>query len=264
MRQNLGQHFLRNAAVLKKIAELLSLQPGETVIEIGPGHGELTAELLAFDLRLIAVERDPELAEYARREFGGKIKVMEGDILKVLPRLASELKAESYKLVGNIPYYLTGYLLRTISELQHKPALTVLTIQKEVAERLAARPPEMNRLAAAVQFWAEPRIAGLISRRDFTPPPEVDSATVVLKTREPQAAPSAAAAYYAALRVLFRQPRKTIANNLSAGTVLARPEIELSLRESGLRPNLRPQDLSVENIRKLAGKFADKFPESGQ
>lgn len=262
MRQRLGQHFLTNRPVLRKIAQAVSGTGAGQVIEIGPGHGELTEELLRAPGsgngggergRLIAVERDPALAAALRQNFAGRAEVVEGDVLKVLPDLTPSLLSP-FCICGNLPYYLTGHLLRLIGELPRRPAACVFTVQKEVAERMAARPPRMNRLAAAVQFWAEPKIIGFISRQDFSPPPEVDSATVLLKTRPDLAVDPAR--YYRMLRVVFQQPRKTLANNLAVlGT---REEVASILRSAGVEGGLRPQDLAIGDIHNLA---AAAFPK---
>lgn len=259
MRQNLGQHFLKNSAVLKKIAESLKINSGETIIEIGPGHGELTEYLAESGerrakggLRIITIERDLELAELMRHKFKNSVEVLEGNVLQVLPALSSQLSASSYKLCGNIPYYLTGYLLRTISELEHKPVLTVLTIQKEVAERIAAKPPQMNRLAAAVQFWAKPKIIGFISRNDFEPPPEVDSATIRLIVPADKISKAETDAYYRILAAVFKQPRKTIENNLMSAFKKPRVEVKSMLLALNIDSNIRPQELRVEDIQSIA------------
>ncbi len=258
MRQRLGQHFLTNTSVLKKITEVLDPQTGETTIEIGPGHGELTAEIIARCELLgtkkntvIVIERDPELASSLKTKFRD-IEVIEGDVLEVLPALSSKLKAHTYKLVGNIPYYLTGFLLRTIGELPHKPTRTLFTIQKEVAQRIAATPPQMNRLAAAVQIWADPKIIGFISKKDFSPPPEVDSATILLESKN--GAPSGAVleAYEEALNALFKQPRKTVGNNLLSAVPISRAELVDNLKSIGIDPESRPQNISIQDIHKIA------------
>jgi 16S rRNA (adenine1518-N6/adenine1519-N6)-dimethyltransferase len=261
MRQNLGQHFLTNGEVLRKIAESLQIQKGEVVIEIGPGHGELTQFLIEESQKnkgqkIIVIEKDPELAAQLPDNFGDKLEIHEGDALKILPDIAETLKKEglSYKLAGNIPYYLTGFLFRLVGEMDYKPILSIFTMQKEVAERLAEQPPKMNRLAAAMQWWAEPKIIGIISREDFDPAPEVDSATVLLKTK-----PSSKGSelYYAAVRALFQQPRKTISNNLIDATGLKRLNIEEILKKASIDPEKRPQDLSITEIQKVSSLFED-------
>src|SRR3989344_6086795 len=192
---NLGQHFLKNKAKIKKIVEALNLENGDTVIEIGPGHGELTDELgiMNNELRIIAIEKDKNLFKYLKNKFSQdkNIEIIEGDILKIFPSIIhnSSFIIQNYKIVGNIPYYITGYLLRILGELEKKPSLIVLTIQKEVAERICAirqaqGKPKMNLLAASVQFWAEPKIIGYISKKDFRPAPKVDSAIIKLAIKQ--------------------------------------------------------------------------------
>lgn len=270
MSKRLGQHFLNNVAALKKIARALDVQPGETIIEIGPGHGELTKELQMANgkwqtgLRIIAIEKDRKLAEGLRRKFAEdeSVEIVEGDALTLLPKICSDLRISRFKIASNIPYYITGRLFRTIGETEPKPERCVLTVQKEVAERLVAKPRRMNpphksmwgmnRLAASVQFWAEPEILAVLPKTDFRPVPKVDSAIVTLKTKEkPAINPSD---YYRMVRVIFRQPRKTLSNNLlEAG--FGREEIRKSLDRINLNPNLRPQDLGIPDILRIVDDF---------
>jgi len=253
----LGQHFLTDKHALEEIASLLDLEKNDFVVEIGPGHGELTEKIAVSGCAITAIERDELLAETLREKFFGneKIKIITGDALKILSdEKIWNSESAGYKIAGNIPYYITGKLLRTIGELDEKPSVTVLTIQKEVAERLSAKPPKMNRLAASVQFWAEPEIAIVLPKSVFHPAPEVDSATIVLKpTPERKIKPDA---YYEIVRALFSQPRKTILNNISGALKIPKGEIEIILKKSGIDATLRPQNLSIDNIFELASVFA--------
>src|SRR3989338_136505 len=237
--KHLGQHFLKKRSVAKKIVAALELAPGDTVIEIGPGHGELTEVVereswsVNRGIKIIGVEKDHELADQLRKKFAEdkNIEIIEGDAIRILPELCSAfhasrstiqaprfpLHASRFKIVGNIPYYITGHLLRTIGELEVRPVLCVLMVQEEVAERIAATPPPMNSLAASVQFWAEPTIILRVPSSDFAPPPDVDSAVVKLETWSVQRE-TPEKEYYKAVKVLFQQPRKTVLNNLVAGS----------------------------------------------
>ncbi len=261
----LGQHFLKNHGVLVLIASSLDIRDNDVVIEVGAGHGELTQELKTESLKLksggvkiIAIEKDPELAELLKKKFAGdsQIEIIEGDALKVIPRLVGSLKLQvtSYKLVGNIPYYLTGKLLRTIGELPNKPAVCVFTIQKEVAERIVAQPPHMNRLAASAGFWARAEIIGRLPRADFNPPPNVDSAIIKL-TAMPLDTETNQKDYYRAVRALFSQPRKTVLNNLAGKKICSKEELIKKLRDINLEHNIRPQNLTLENIAQIARIF---------
>ena len=270
MRSKLGQNFLINKKALEVIAQSLEVNDGETIIEIGPGHGELTEEILTKNkkINLIAIEKDVKLAGFLRQKFSKNknLEIIEGDALKFLPSLIrdprSAIRNSNYKIAGNIPYYITGYLLRILGELKNKPSLAVLTIQKEVAERLAAKPPRMNLLAAAVQFWSEPEIIAYLPKEYFKPQPEVDSAILKLKTQNPKLSKlrekneeQKAAAYYRFIKIIFKQPRKTILNNLSDGLNLPKEEINKILAEEKIPPADRPQNLNVEQILKLSRKF---------
>ena len=173
--------------------------------------------------------------------------------MKILAQLIRQLTVSpiNYKLVGNIPYYITGKLLRIVGESEPKPTRSVLTVQKEVAERLSAKPPKMNRLAASVQFWAEPEIIAVLSKNEFRPKPKVDSAVVRLESRiqNLESRKVTPDKYYQAVRILFQQPRKTIMNNLlAAGKTDKRGFFAQELQKIGIDPNARPQNLSIEQI----------------
>ncbi|MEK7193748.1 MAG: 16S rRNA (adenine(1518)-N(6)/adenine(1519)-N(6))-dimethyltransferase RsmA [Patescibacteria group bacterium] len=258
-----GQHFLINKKKIRQIVDALDLKSGDTIIEIGAGHGELTGTIIERlkDLKikrfkLIAIEKDKKLREDLRFKIKDlrldkKVEIIEGDVLKILPKIIfqfSNLPISNYKIVGNIPYYITGYLFRTLGELEIKPSLIVLTIQKEVAERICAKPPKMNLLAASVQFWAEPEIAGYISRKDFWPQPKVDSAIINLTPKTQNLTPKT---YYPFIKILFKQPRKTILNNLRR-IVDDKNLLIKKFGPIGVSLNNRPQNLSIEQIIELS------------
>ena len=248
--KKLGQHFLINREKIKKIVEALELKNNDTIIEIGSGHGELTEKLsiINFQLSIIAIEKDEKLDDCLHKKFSKNknIKIIKGDALKFLKPYVLNLK--SYKLLGNIPYYITGYLLRLIGELESKPQLCIFTLQKEVAERIAAKPPKMNLLAASVQFWAEPKIIDLIPKTDFSPRPKVDSAVIKL-TPYPKPHTLNPEHYYKFIKILFKQPRKTILNNITKGYEnLSREKLAETLKRAGINPSDRPQNLDLEQI----------------
>jgi len=248
MNKRLGQHFLKSNKTAKRIVEGLNLTGEETVVEIGPGGGQLTEHILAAlpKGRLIAIEKDSELAIGLEKRLGEQLTLIKGDVRDVLPSLTERLSDTSYSLIGNIPYYLTGRLLRTLGELKHKPVLSVLTVQKEVAERLTAEPPKMNLLAAVVQFWAVTELLFTIPRTQFDPPPNVESAVVRLTARE--TLPTTPERYYRTARTLFKQPRKTIVNNLVAGSEKSKMDLSEELSTIGIDPSDRPQNLTVADI----------------
>lgn len=259
----LGQHFLRNELVAKKIVDTLAPQHGEIIFEIGPGNGELTIPLskkcAEVGCNIIAIEKDAALAGQLRQQIQKGLDVIEGDVLTVLPAQVAALPPATsrgkYKIVGNIPYYLTGHLLRTVGELKYRPEQCVFMVQKEVAERIVAQPPRMNRLAASVQFWADPKIISIVPRGDFVPPPKVDSAILSFDSTNPA---QNADRYYAAVRVVFAQPRKTVLNNVAAAH--SKETALRILQEAGVDPGSRPQNLTVEKIAIIAqALFGDNF-----
>lgn len=286
MTKKLGQHFLKNEAVVKKIIDAIAPENGDTIIEIGPGHGELTKELLRYPIHIIAIEKDPALVDFLEKKFQitnskvrknnlPKLEMIQGDVLKVLPKIVYSLQTTHYKLIGNIPYYLTGFLFRTISELPLLPTRTVFMIQKEVALRAVATPPRTNLLAASIQLWANPKIIMAVGKNDFSPKPKVDSAVIRLetrrdvKTRSKKGYHTQKGRYFDALHMLFKQPRKTIINNITLGFrswekcnnikkgrgSANKPErgvLEEHLRRIGVRPEDRPQNLRIEDIKKIS------------
>ncbi len=232
------------------------MRGGETVVEIGPGKGALTFPVVhecnRIGAKFIAIEKDRDLA-LTIFQSEEKIEVKLGDALEILPAVVKNLR--NYKIVGNIPYYITGKLLRIISELENKPELTVLMIQKEVADRACAQKGEMNLLAAATQIWAEPEILFTLSPEDFDPPPKVSSAVIKFTTIKNPDYQLSITNYYRLTHIIFKQPRKTLYNNLRDGLDMSSDEIKKSLKGMKIDLKSRPQDLSVEQIMDLSGKL---------
>lgn len=258
--QPLGQHFLKDKKVLEKIADSLNISSQDIIVEVGPGHGELTQYILEESpKKIIAIEKDKDLVssiQYLVSE-NDNLEVIEGDALKILPTISKtyNLKSFTFKIVGNIPYYITGKLLRVMGELAHKPDLIVLTIQKEVAERLCAEPPKMNLLAASVRFWGEPEIVKTVSRNAFRPRPKVESAIIRITPRKDPKNQEEIQKYYNFIKALFKQPRKTILNNLVEGSNYTKQEVENFLKSRGIEPKLRPQNLDADTINNLSQSF---------
>jgi 16S rRNA (adenine1518-N6/adenine1519-N6)-dimethyltransferase len=250
-----------NKTAIDKIVRSLELKSGDTIIEIGPGKGALTMPLAGncqqIDCQIIGIEKDDDMADQLARSMVNKqcVKIISGDVLEELPEITNKLA--DYKIVGNIPYYITGKILRALSELSNKPKIAILTVQKEVAERLSAKPDHMNLLAAAVQIWAEPAIISHLKASDFKPKPEVDSAIIKLETRERSLGTSSEIAqYYKFIKIVFKQPRKTLVNNLCDGLDLDKENIVKTLTALGLNLDIRPQNLKIRDILALVDKLA--------
>lgn len=247
----LGQHFLATPGPARALVRSLDLQPDDVVLEIGPGHGELTRFLAeAPHARLICIERDVRLAAglVRRYESDPSVTIIHGDVREVLATVAVPLGA-SWKLAGNIPYYLTSYLVRLMGDLSDPPARAALLMQREVAERISAGPGQFTKLAAFAGAWAETAIVAHVPRSSFSPPPKVDSAILSFIRRSDPIRDRAA--YGAVARRAFAQPRKVLLNNLLTEK-LSKDELANVLESAGLARAARPQDLSVEAIERLA------------
>lgn len=242
-KKSLGQNFLINEGVLDHIITAAQLQSSDTVVEVGPGRGALTQRLAASGARVIAIEKDHRLIDSLRETFAPhpNVTIIAGDILEFDP-LQHNLQPHQWKLVANIPYYLTGHLLRLLSESWPQPARSVLMVQREVADRLRAHPPEMNMLALAVQLTATPSLVCRVSRGSFRPMPSVDSAVVLLTPRAPVIPPAVVTRALALARPAFMQKRKKLTATLDADTLTA----------AHIDPNARPQELATEDWVRLA------------
>ena len=180
-KKSLGQHWLKDRDVLAHIANEAGITPEDTVLEIGPGLGTLTSELLRRGKNVVAVELDEELARKLPGQFPGKdLTVVNQDILSYDVRTLPE----NYVVVANVPYYITSKIIQLLTTAPNKPRTIVLLIQKEVAERLAAKPGDLSILAVSAQIFANVRLGDVVPAELFTPPPKVDSQVVILEMRD--------------------------------------------------------------------------------
>ncbi len=250
--KRLGQNFLQDPHALEAIAAAAEIQPSDTVLEIGPGLGSLTRYLAVSAREVVAVELDPDLIpplEAVLQPYPN-VRVVQGDILKMSP---SELVLENgYLAVANIPYYITSAIVRHLLENQPQPRRLVLTIQKEVAERICARPSDLSLLALSVQVYGEPCIAGRIPAGAFFPAPKVDSAILRVDIyAEPRIPREALDVFFGLIKAGFGQKRKTLRNALATGLRLRPQEVEEFLREAGIEPMRRAETLSLEEWQRL-------------
>lgn len=232
----LGQHFLKNKKILAQIVQTAELSKNDVVLEVGPGHGELTEFLARRAKKVIAVEKDPELVTYLlkRETLPDNIKVIHGDILKFSPS-RFKLHASRFKIVANLPYYLTSRFLRKFLTAKNKPKLMVLMVQYEVAKRIMAKPPEMNLLALSVQAYSEPKFIRKVSRKYFFPVPKVDSAVIKIKDVKPGRFDK----LFEMARRAFQQKRKMLKRSLKDFEVPEKFKTK------------RPQELSLEDWLKI-------------
>jgi 16S rRNA (adenine1518-N6/adenine1519-N6)-dimethyltransferase len=248
-KKSLGQHWLDDEAALEAMCQAADVTKDDTVLEIGPGLGSLTSKLVKRAKQVIAVEFDSALAA----TLAGKIKadnltVIQADIL----RFDFNSLPAGYKLVANIPYYLTSNLLRVLSESGNPFSIAVLLVQKEVAERVAAKPGAMSILSVSVQFYCEVSLGREVAAALFTPPPKVDSQILKLTFRPKPLFPGVdRAVFFHLVKAGFSQRRKTLLNSLSGGLRLDRGATLELLQKSNLSPALRAQSLSLEDWHRL-------------
>lgn len=248
--KSLGQHWLKDRTVLAEIADTAHLEPDDVVLEIGPGLGTLTSELLRQGAKVVAVEFDPELARKLPGQYPGKdLTVVHEDILHFdlgsLPR--------GYKVVANVPYYITSKIVERLMTADNKPSLAVLLVQQEVAERLAAKPGDMSTLAVSAQIYADVSLGAKVGREYFTPPPKVDSQVVVLRTRPaPLVPPEDERALFRVVKAGFANRRKKLRSSIAAGLSMTKPQAEELLRHANIDPELRAEDLSIAQWLRLA------------
>jgi 16S rRNA (adenine1518-N6/adenine1519-N6)-dimethyltransferase len=240
----LGQHWLTDEATLAAMCDAVDVSENDTVLEIGPGLGTLTELLVKRAKRVIAVEYDKTLAvELPDRVPAGNLDVVSQDILSFdLTQMP-----EGYKVVANIPYYLTSNLIRVLSESSHAPSRVALLVQKEVAERVAAGPGGMSLLSVSAQYYWEVSLGPVVKAELFTPPPKVDSQILVMHNRkEPLFKDIDAKLFFRIVKAGFAGRRKTLLNSLSAGLQVTKPETNELLRRAQIQPSLRAQNLSLD------------------
>jgi 16S rRNA (adenine1518-N6/adenine1519-N6)-dimethyltransferase len=251
--RDMGQNFLVDAGALATIVAAAELVPGEQVVEVGPGLGVLTWELLRADVRVLAIELDKRLAERLPHEFPGDagLQVIQQDILRVAPeQLLAAAGHPPYKLVANLPYTITSPLLRHFLESRHPPSLMVVLVQWEVAERIAATAGDMSLLAHSVQAYAVPEIVARVPSTSFVPTPKVDSAVLRLRLRPLPLVPhDQAGALFRTIKAGFLQTRKQLGNGLalglrSFGTDIGREQVQAALAKAGIDPSRRAETLT--------------------
>jgi len=242
--KSLGQHWLRDRDTLAYIADAADISPTDTVLEIGPGLGTLTSELLRQAGSVVAVEFDGELARKLPGQFPGKnLTVINQDILTFdLSSLPS-----GYKVVANVPYYITSKIVKLLMTAKNKPSTVVLLVQKEVAERLAAHAGDMSILAISAQVFAEVELGDTVPAALFTPPPKVDSAVVILRARAQSLVDDMDEKdFFRLVKAGFSAKRKKLRGSLAGGLGISKDQAADFLVEAGITPDSRAEDLSIE------------------
>ncbi len=268
--KGLGQNFLIDKAILNKIILAADIESSDTILEVGPGVGTLTQELAEMAGEVIAVEKDKTMVEILQetlKDFsaqggsasGGKnIEIIQGDILTTELQLP-----KNYKLVANIPYYLTSPLIRKFLECDNPPSEMILMLQKEVAQRICANPGDMSLLAVSVQFYADAKIISYVSKNCFWPAPKIDSA--IIKIIPHKKYDVSTDLFFEVVKAGFSQPRKQLANNLLAlSRVEGSKTLEISkekvtewLEKNGIKPIQRAETLTIQDWVNLSGDLTN-------
>lgn len=272
--KKLGQNFLVDKNVLRKFINACNLKPKDHVLEIGPGIGTLTQEIAKKAKQVIAVEKDSKMCEILKELLDcwkvGNVKVVNKDILKLDPKRYIP-SAKPYKVVGNLPFYITAPVIRKFLESEEQPKEMILGIQKEVAQKICACPrryakrcgraksPQMSILAVSVQFYAKPEIIAFVSKKSFWPSPKVDAAIIKITPQKLSMRPGLADVFFRVVKAGFSHPRKQLVNNLSkelnppAGG--DKEKVKNWLLKNKVQPSQRAETLTVKDWLNLTKSF---------
>jgi 16S rRNA (adenine1518-N6/adenine1519-N6)-dimethyltransferase len=260
-RKELGQHFLIDGEVLSLIVATAELRPDDVVVEVGPGLGILTGELAQKAGGVVAIELDDKLAALLKKTLASfnNVTIINGNVLKIKPQ--ELVKGQDYKVVANLPYYITSPVLRHFLEAEAKPQAMVVMVQKEVAEAITASPGNMSLLSVSVQFYGEPKIIASVPPESFYPAPEVSSAILKIEVYPEPKVDVDEAGFFDTVRAGFAAPRKQLANSLAKGLGQDKSTVLPFLRKAGVDPQRRAETLTIgewaELWRVLGGEHAD-------
>ena len=263
--KRLGQNFLIEKGVITKLIRAANLGPKNIILEIGPGIGILTVELAKKVKKVIAIEKDQKMVEILKEtlEDFKNIEIIKGDVLKF--RILDfgfpgrDGFPSNYKVVGNLPFYLTAPVIRKFLEtIEVKPRQMILVVQKEVGQRICARTPDMSILAVSVQFYAKPEIISYISKKSFWPQPKVDGAMLKIVPKKPITSLGLVDLFFKIVKAGFSQPRKQLINNLSRGLKFNRGEVKDWLLKNNIQPNQRAETLTIEDWLSLTKSYKIK------
>jgi 16S rRNA (adenine1518-N6/adenine1519-N6)-dimethyltransferase len=264
-KKGLGQHFLVDEQVLETILDTAELSPNDTVIEVGPGLGLMTAELAKRAGWVIAIELDNRLAEILHETIQREnVVILNEDVLGTdpaklfqgsVPDIPPQLK--SYKVVANLPYYITSPVLRHFLEAPVKPQTMVVMVQKEVAEVICAQAGQRSVLSIAIQFYGKPSIVAKVPAASFFPAPEVDSAVVKIEVyQKPPVAVDNEEGFFRLVRAGFKAARKQAANSLTQGLGLPKEEVQQLLAKADIDPQRRAETFTLEEWAELYRVFS--------
>ncbi len=257
--KRLGQNFLIDKKIIKAVVEEANIQKKDIVLEIGPGLGALTKEIIQRAGKVIAVEKDERMTEIIKKELEGckNLRIVQGDIMKISDLSYLLHGSSKYKVVANLPFYAASPVIRKLLEFKNPPKEMVLIVQKEIAKRICSKPPQMNVLAVFTQFYADPKIIMTVSKKSFWPMPKVDGAIIRIKPLKKNRAKNSL--FFEAVKAGFSHPRKKLVSNLARELAmnpsnklkLNKEKLSFVFRESGIDLSQRAEALKIENWIKL-------------
>jgi len=256
--KSLGQNFLIDEKVLEDIVAAADLGPEDVVVEVGPGMGTLSFALAEKCKKVVAIEKDRKMGKVLRKEILEKlgekanIEILSDDILKInLSEFLAMRGIKKYKLVSNIPYYITSPIIKLFLEAEIQPEMIVLLMQKEVAERICAKKGDLSVLALSVLLYGEPEMVRTVSHEAFYPAPKVDSTVLKISNISKKYSVSDYQKIFRIIKIGFSSKRKKLVNNLSAGLKMEKIEVEKILSDCNIGASARAQDLEVVDWVKL-------------
>ncbi|MFH1451414.1 MAG: 16S rRNA (adenine(1518)-N(6)/adenine(1519)-N(6))-dimethyltransferase RsmA [bacterium] len=263
----LGQNFLIDKAIINKLINEATIQKGDAILEIGPGTGNLTQALAEKARLVVAIEKDQTLCPLLEEDFKKRginnVRVICGDALKT--DIGALFPNNSYKIVANLPFYISAPIIRKFLESENQPSLMVLLVQKEVGQRICAKPPKMNLLAISVQFYSQTTLLGFVSKKSFRPKPNVDGAiTKIVPLSKGAREQVDISLFFKIVKNGFAHPRKQLINNLSfwpenkETLKQAREKCAAWLLENKISPTRRPETLTLNEWISLVEKFPFK------
>lgn len=260
--KSLGQNFLVDENALAQIVASAEISSNDVIVEIGPGMGVLTFALAEKCGKVFAIEKDRKMSKFLRQEAekklgaGNNIEIICQDILQMnLPEFLEKNNIKKYKLVANIPYYITSPIIKLFLETEIQPETIVVLVQKEVAERICAKKGDLSILALSVLVYGNPEMVGVVGKKSFFPAPKVDSAILKIDSIGKNLSDEKCREIFRIIKIGFSAKRKKLAKNLAAGLKVNKVEVEKVLESNGIDINVRAQDLDLEDWVKLADCF---------